>query len=132
MDSNTPRPRRPLFILDLFAIVTVVAVSIPLPAVMRSTIPADSIDTWDRRQYVVHLVSLFLIAWTLVFLFHLLISVGFKPSPRCFQFGYAGILAICLMLLLAAARQMFLGAMLPGYKYLARTHGTELLACDDS
>ena len=58
------RTRRPLRLLDLMALVAAVALTLVAHPLMKAVVPADSHDTWDRRQYVVHLISLVLSFWT--------------------------------------------------------------------
>ena len=59
--------RRPVRLLDLMILVAAVAWTLVSPRIMNAIIPAQSLPTWDRRQYVHHLGSLVLLGWTASF-----------------------------------------------------------------
>ena len=61
--------RRPVRLLDLMILVAAVAWTLVSPRIMNAIIPAQSLPTWDRRQYIQHLGALILLGWTASFAF---------------------------------------------------------------
>jgi hypothetical protein len=85
--------RRPLHLLDLMALVVAVALTLVSPALMRAIIPAESHNTWDRRQYVSNLAALVMIWWTATLVPLVLSALHSRPRRAIRSYGHAAVLA---------------------------------------
>lgn len=108
-DRREPARRvagRPLYLLDLMALVAAVALTIIAPGVMKAIIPAESHHNWDRRQYLAHLAALVMIEWTITLVPLLLIGGRRRLRRTIRNYGSAAILAPAMALLFLVARQV--------------------------
>jgi hypothetical protein len=100
-----PQSRRPILLLDLMALVAAVALTLISPAIMRTIIGAESLRSWDRRQYVEHLGSLILLWWTAMLLM-LVFAISRSKFRRTYREpGHAAVLAVGAACLLLFAKQ---------------------------
>jgi hypothetical protein len=108
------RIRRPVRLLDLMALVAAVALTLVSHPLMKAVVPADSHDTWDRRQYVIHLASLVLSFWTAT-LFALVLSgprAEIRRACRCP--GHAALFAVAAAFSFLAVQQVVTALILAG------------------
>ena len=106
--------RRPVRLLDLMALVAAVALTLVAHPLMKAVVPADSHDTWDRRQYVVHLISLVLSFWTATLLALVLTGPRAEIRRVCRSPGHAAILAVAATFSFLAVQQVVTALVLGG------------------
>lgn len=101
---STQARRRPLYLLDLMALVAAVALTLVSPTVMSAIIPAESYHTWDRRQYVSQLAALVVISWTAT-LVPVVLSAMHSRRRALRSYGNAAVLASAMTALFLVLRQ---------------------------
>ncbi len=97
--------RRPLRLFDLMALVMASAFTLIAPAVIKAIIPAASLASWDRRQYVSHLSALILIGWTVPLVAIVLLEGRARLRDGLLGPGAAAVLASAFAFALLALRQ---------------------------
>jgi hypothetical protein len=109
-----PPIRRPLRVLDLMALVAAVALTLIAPAIIRAIVPARSLQAWDRRQYVAHIVSLALFWWTLTAAALALIEDRRNLRHACRRPGHAAIFAVTAAFLFLVLQRVVSALLLAG------------------
>ncbi len=108
------RTQRPVRVLDLMALVVAVALTLVAHPLMKAIVPADSHDTWDRRQYVVHLTSLVLSLWTATLLALMLAGPRAEIRRACRSPGHAALFAVAAAFSFLAVQQVVTALVLGG------------------
>ena len=112
-------------LFDLMALVAAVALTLISPAILKATFPEGGQNTWDHRQYVVHLTTLMLFWWTAILMVLGLFgnrgnlrraSRGFGPSALIALSGaflFLGVRAIAVSLFAAVTGRPQGGLTMP-------------------
>ncbi len=108
------RIRRPVRLLDLMALVAAVALTLVAHPLMKAVVPADSHETWDRRQYVVHLASLVLSFWTATLLALVLTGPRAEFRRACRSPGHAALFAVAASFSFLSVQQVVTALVLGG------------------
>ena len=98
--------RRPVLIFDLMVLVVAVALTLTSPAIMKAIVPADLLPAWERRDFLIGVVSLVLTLWTALLVPLTLLGKrsGLRRASR--GYGTSACFASASALLLLAMRQV--------------------------
>ena len=88
------------------ALIALVALTLISPTIMKAIIPRNNQATWDRRQYIVHLVSLVLLWWTAILAALVLNNSRSDLQRACRRPGPAAIFAAGTAFLYLAVQQL--------------------------
>jgi hypothetical protein len=98
--------RRPVRLLDLMVLVAAVALTFTSPATMKAIVPAEWLSDWERRDYLIGLVSLVLSLWTAILVPLALLGNCHRLRRASRDYGTAACFASAAALLLLVARQV--------------------------
>ena len=113
---NSPSPLRPWRLLDLMGLVAAVAFTLVSPSLMKAIIPAKSHDSWDRRQFVLHLAAMILAWWTATLLVLALYDPREQFRERCRTPGIAAVVAVAAALVFLGLRQVVTALVMTGHQ----------------